>query len=140
MKWNQKTLANPNGGPKKFQKGSPGGPGRPKDPPELSLIKKLTKGEFDLLMHKMLQMDLIEIGQIANDPSSKALEAIVASIAAQAIKQGDQNRLGFFSDKLFGKDLEKVKITHDFSGLSDEELAAEAEKAIKEFKSNIKER
>lgn len=133
-------MANPNGGPKKFQKGKEPGPGRPKDPPELALIKKLTKTEFDALMHKMLQMDLIEIGQIANDPSSKTIEAIIASIAAQAIKQGDQNRLGFFSDKLFGKDLEKIKVTHDFSGLTDEELAAEAEKAIKEFKNNIKER
>ena len=118
-----------------FQPGQSGNPaGRRPDPPELKAIKKMSKGEFDLMMHKFMHLTQIELGKIISDPNSKAPEAILASIAAQAIKQGDPGRFTYFSDRLFGKVKDEINVTHDFSNMTDQELAQEIEKTLKEFK------
>lgn len=117
----------------------PGDPraGRPKDPPELKQIKRLTKGEFSLLIQKYMTMDLMELGAIANNPTTKAIDAMIASIIVQCIKQGDYTRLNFFIDREFGKVTEKVEVKN-YKDMTDEELILEAENEVRKLKEKLK--
>jgi len=100
-----------------FQVGNPGGPGRPQDPPELKLIKQMTRGEFSLLIHKLIDLKPEEL----KDFKGTVLEMAMASIIQQAIKHGDPTRLQFFVERLFGK--VKTEIEHSGSlGLTEAEI------------------
>jgi hypothetical protein len=100
-----------------FQVGNPGGPGRPKDPPEIKLIKQMTRGEFSLLIHKLIDLKPEEL----KDFKGTVLEMAMASIIQQAIKHGDPTRLQFFVERLFGK--VKTEIEHSGSlGLTEAEI------------------
>lgn len=117
----------------------PGDPraGRPKDPPELKEIKKLTKADFELLVNKSLQKDLMELGAKANDPTASVLDAAIASIAVHMIKQGDPNRLAFFLDRLHGKVPDKVEVK-DYRNMTDEELLLETKNYARELEEKLK--
>lgn len=107
-----------------FKKGNPGGPGRPKDPDELKLITKMTKAEFELLMNKLLNLTKDELKQW----QGTALEQAMCSIIVKAIDTGDQFRLQFFIERLFGKVTDKVEFT-DKTGIAEK---------IKKFKQHGK--
>lgn len=91
--------------PKK--KGNPGSKGRPKDPPELHLIKKLTKGEFDLLMNRLLILTPAQ----AEIYQGNILEMAMLSILKKAVDHGDHFRLQFFIDRLLGKVVDKMEVS-----------------------------
>lgn len=83
-----------------FKPGQSGNPnGRPKNPIELMTIKQMSKGEFSLLMHKLINLKPEELSAFRGT----VLEMAMASIIQQAIKQGDPSRLQFFIERLFGK-------------------------------------
>lgn len=75
------------------------GPGRPPNPPELNAIKQMTKGELELLFHKVLNAKPEEL----NNFNGTVLEKWLASIIYQGIKSGDYGRLNPFLERLFGK-------------------------------------
>lgn len=96
---------------KGFQKGNSG---RPKDPIELHLIKRMTKGEFEVLMQKLIHLTPDEL----NDYKGTVLEMAMVSIMKKSIDQGDQWRLQFFIERLFGKVSDKLEVTEKV-GLAD---------------------
>lgn len=90
---------------RKFKKGNPGGPGRPKDSPELHLIKQMTKGEFSLLIHKLIHLRPDELAAF----KGTVLEMAMASAMQSAIKTGDFARIQSFVDRLFGKVKDQIE-------------------------------
>jgi hypothetical protein len=92
---------------KPFQKGNPGGPGRPRNPPELMDLSLMTQGEFKLLMHRLINLRPEELSSF----KGTILEMAVASIIQRAIKDGDPVRLQYFTDRLFGKVSDKLEIS-----------------------------
>jgi hypothetical protein len=93
----KKSIKKPPGIP--WKKGKPGGPGRPKDPPELHTIKRMTKAELELLMHKIMHLSEKEL----EDFKGTAIEMSMAAIIKKSITYGDNQRVNFFLERLFGK-------------------------------------
>lgn len=90
---------------KPFKKGETGNPnGRPANPPELRELQKMTKGEFEVLMHKLVNCKPEDLGQF----KGTVLEMALASTIQKAIKEGDSHRIEFFLQRLFGKVKEEV--------------------------------
>lgn len=101
---------------KPARKGEKRSPGRPKDPPELSLIKKLTKGELELLMNRLLVLSKAELKSVHENGT--AIEMSMASIILKSIDHGDHFRLQFFIERLLGKVTDKLEV-EDKSGLAE---------------------
>jgi hypothetical protein len=121
-----------------FLPGQSGNPkGRPPEPPELKAMKRMTKGELSLLINKYMQMDLVELGAIAHNPTTKAIDAMISSIIIQCIKQGDYTRLNFFLDRELGKVSEKIEVAA-YKDMSDIELLEEAKKETALLEKKIK--
>lgn len=94
-----------------YKKGHPGGPGRPKDPPELVVLKMLTKTELELLMNTLLTKSKEELKAIK--VHGTAIQMSMAAIILKSIEGGDHFRLQFFIERLLGKVPDKVE--HDAS-------------------------
>lgn len=90
-------------GGRDFKPGQSGNPnGRPPLPEEVRIARSLNKAEFERIVNEYIHMSLVEIQDRAKDPSTSALEVIIAKIVAEAIKRGDERRLGFILDRLIG--------------------------------------
>lgn len=93
-----------------FKKGNTLGKGRPPVDPELKAAKKLTKTRaeelFSLYMHKTAK----ELDAICKNSNTTVLEAMIARVAQQAIRDGDQRRLDFMLDRTVGKVKEVTEI------------------------------
>jgi hypothetical protein len=93
---------------KPFPKGVSGNPdGRPKDPAELKALKKLTKGQLELLVYKILNSTPEELKGF----NKTVIELWLSSGAAKAIQAGDYNRLMQLLDRVHGKVKEQVEIS-----------------------------
>ena len=93
-----------------FKKGNKLGVGRPPVDPELKKARKLTKTKaaalFEIFMHK----SVTELDKICKDPKTTVLEAMIARVAQQAIRDGDQRRLDFMLDRTIGKVKEQLEV------------------------------
>lgn len=96
---------------KPFEVGNPGGPGRPKTPQELILLKTLTKDEAKIILNKFLFWPLSELQAYLKDPSNSVLEYYIAKLIYQGISDGEVAPLAFLFDRLLGKVVDKVEIT-----------------------------
>lgn len=97
-----------------FKKGapSPNPGGRPKLPDEVLKLKKITQSEAEASLIAMLRMSKEELSAKLNDPKTSMSELAIGSVIAKAVKEGDQSRLGFVWDRLFGKVKEVVEQTN----------------------------
>jgi hypothetical protein len=108
--------------PRKFEKGNPGGPGRPRRDPELAKASKITRTEAELLLSKFMQMDIEELEAILRDKKKKCVEHMIGRIVLMGIKNGDHARLDFMLNRLIGKVKDtievsvKPKIIHNLDG------------------------
>ncbi len=85
---------------KKFKPGQTGNPkGRPPEPKELKAIKQMTKGEFSVLIHKLIELKPEELSTF----KGTVLEMAMASAMQKAIKSGDFSNIQGFIERLFGK-------------------------------------
>jgi hypothetical protein len=80
--------------------------GRPKDSPEVKAIKKMKKGEFLLLCHRFINMSLDEL----NSFQGTVLEEMLAKQARDAVTRGETLKVEFFTDRLFGKVQDLLKV------------------------------
>jgi hypothetical protein len=72
-------------------------------PPDIKEARKLTRTEFERLVNKFMHMTQDEIVASANDPKTVGIELMIGSIVHKAVVQGDQKRLDFLLDRIFGK-------------------------------------
>lgn len=87
-----------------FKKGKSGNPGgRPKLPEELRKAKEMTKADFLDIATKFLKLTKEELQAKAKDPKTTAVELVVASVIAKCISTGDQKRINFLLEWMFGK-------------------------------------
>jgi len=98
---------------KPFKPGQSGNPsGRPKLPDDVLKLKKTTQAEAEASLIAMLRMSKEELSAKLNDPKTSMSELAIGSVIAKAVKEGDQSRLGFVWDRLFGKVKEIVEQTN----------------------------
>lgn len=89
------------------------GPGRPTIPEEIKEARRLNKDLVEITINKFLHMSLEELIKFSTDKSNQVHEMLVARIMAQAIKTGDNTRLEWIYQRLFGKIPDKI--VHDVS-------------------------
>lgn len=98
-------------GGRNFKPGQSGNPnGRPVLPEEIKEARRLNKAEFERILNQYIHMPLEDIKTRASDPTTPALEVLVAKILAEGIKRGDEKRLNFIVDRLVGPVKRKVSL------------------------------
>lgn len=100
-------------GGRHFKKGDPGGPGRPKDPPEMREFKKLKKTEFKFLLHKFLGLTYEQLEVLKG--KGTVMEDMLIKQAMDAIDKGETLKIEFFTDRLFGKAPDILKVDAEMS-------------------------
>ena len=125
-------------GGKDFKPGQTGNKnGRPKTPPELRKAANLTKIETLERLVKFLQMDIYGLEEVLKDKSRQVMDHWIARICLVGIKEGDNRRLDFMLDRLFGKVQPHIEINNNqfnFSGLPRDEIIARGQRALEILK------
>lgn len=90
-------MANPNSlkNLKPFQKGNPGGPGRPR--------AVLTRAQVEVLFQRFSTKTRDQLQAVIVDHKSTMLEIMIATVMIKAAKDGDAMRLQFLLDRAVGK-------------------------------------
>lgn len=117
-----------------FKKGQSGNPsGAKKLPPELKKAATMTKVETLQRLVSFLQMDIYGLEEVLKDKSRSVMDHWIARICLVGIKEGDNRRLDFMLDRLFGKVQPHIEINNNqfnFTGLPREEIIARGRKAL----------
>jgi len=92
--------AKPRGKP--FAKGNKGG-GKKKLTEEEKVIAKLNRTQLKIIIRKYLQLNKSELKDVALAEETKVLDLMVISVMNKAIVQGDEKRINWFLEQLFGK-------------------------------------
>ncbi len=86
-----------------FKAGNPGGPGRPSSPAEIVEMKRMNRVEAEKILNEFIHLPLGIIEQIADDPTTPGLKAVLASAYVKAHAAGNYNMINFLLDRLIGK-------------------------------------
>lgn len=105
-----------------FKVGHPGGPGRPKLPPEVHELKRINRAEVQKVLNEYLNLTREQLNKVTKDPEATSLQLFVISLITQGINKGDPVRLGFLFDQLIGKMTEKIEVSNPYAQMSLEEL------------------
>ena len=98
-------MASPKGGPS-F---NPNGPLPVGDAQKA--VRKLTRLEFEMIGNKFLKMTTEDMERaFANKAKMPVIEVCIMSILYHAIKEGDQKRLDWITDRLIGSPVRKYAI------------------------------
>lgn len=120
-----------------FQPGHAGGPGRPPLPAELKEIKRLTKGELELLITKVIRAGPGDLKQF----TGTALEMFVASCVSKSIKTGNWSMLDPMLSRVIGPLTSKidlnVKPPEQWTREEKLRLLTESEENIKKLRAEL---
>jgi hypothetical protein len=94
-----------------FEKGHSGGPGRPKMPTEIIMLKMLSKDSAKVLLNKFLDWPLSHLQDYLKDATNPVLEFYIAKLLYTGICEGNIAPLAFLFDRLLGKVVDKVEIS-----------------------------
>jgi hypothetical protein len=90
--------------PRRWQKGQSGNPsGKPKN--------VFTAEELRKKIAKVLALTKEELAKVLQDKDSKALELVLASVVARAIKDGDIGKMEYLFMRTLGKVKDTMEIT-----------------------------
>lgn len=92
-----------------FEKGNPGGPGRPKTPEDIRKAAKMGKTEFQGIFHRFSLMSYDEFLTFFKAGQMTVMERIIAGVMAKAIK-GDDRSAALIWDRMMGRVTDKVEI------------------------------
>lgn len=89
----------------KFQPGNQAskGKGRPRGNSTLKAVRNLNRAQVDQMVNDFLSLPIEKLKKIAENPLTLALEALVARIMIVGILTGDQSKLNYLLERLFGK-------------------------------------
>lgn len=103
---NEKNLRPP------WKPGQSGNPsGRPKDPPGMSELRKLTRQTYKELVELMLLDKWDELAKIRANPKERPLKRLLASVLVQADRKGDIHALDKLLERVIGKVKEEVHVS-----------------------------
>lgn len=94
-----------------FQKGHKLGKGRMPAPDDVREARAITKTQMLDMFVKFMTMDINSLEDMLSNRSRPVVEHIIGRVALMAIKDGDQKRLDFFMDRLYGKVTQEIKHT-----------------------------
>lgn len=105
-------MANPNPSPEtRFKPGQSGNPeGQKPLPEDIKKARKMNKVEMARILNKYSFLPLGEIKRIASDPATPAIEVAVIKMLAEAIRKGDEKKIGFIFDRLVGPVKTRVSV------------------------------
>jgi hypothetical protein len=86
--------------------------GGPKLPAVLTNVKLHTVNEIKHTISKHFRMKREEIAKVLQDPNSPALDLVIASTIASAIKAGDIHKAEYLFTRLVGRVTEKIELQH----------------------------
>ena len=122
---------------KPWKPGQSGNPsGMPRIPNHLRGIASLTHHEVVKTVSKYARMTRAELQLAVSDPTTPMLEVAIASVFAQAAKNGDYTRLSFLLDRAIGKAPvieavgEDMAALREIQALTDDELRERVLKAL----------
>jgi hypothetical protein len=96
--------------PKKlFEKGNPGGPGRPKKDPLVKKAAKMTRNEVEECLVRYLRHSVSELKELIKNDKLTTIEMLVARIIYQGIRTGDQQKLNFLLERIVGKVKDQIE-------------------------------
>lgn len=98
-------------GGRDWEKGKPGGPGRPKLPENLRTNWRLTKTEFESIAQKYLDMDQDQLKALKADPKLRVVDAYMVSIILRGIETGEVGPFEWLMQRHVGKVKEQVEHT-----------------------------
>lgn len=111
-------MANPNPSPEtRFKPGQSGNPeGQKPLPEDIKKARKMNKVEMARILNKYSFLPLEEIKRIASDPATPAIEVAVIKMLGEAIRKGDEKKIGFIFDRLVGPVKTRVSVDGDIDG------------------------
>lgn len=95
-------------GGKNFEKGHH--IGRPASPPDIKVAAGMTKATFLSKLKQFMDMNIAELETVLRDKNMTVADHWVGRIALMGIKNGDERRLNFMADRLFGKVTDKIDV------------------------------
>ena len=117
---------------KPFEKGNKKGQGngRPKTSPEEKKLSRLTRNKFNTIVRTYLDLNREELKKVATNTKTPALDLMVVSVMNRAITTGDEKKMNWFLEQLFGRLKENKKI--ELSGSLDSRSSIDLKKLSKE--------
>lgn len=85
--------------------------GRPRTPEYLKKASKLTKVRFQEILHKYCNHSLEDLKMSYINKKTPALDLVVIKVLIEAIRKGDEKKLGFLLDRMIGKVKEEIEVT-----------------------------
>lgn len=105
-------------GGRDWKPGQSGNPaGRAKLPAWMRESRSMNKEKFHGLLNEYIHRPATELVEIMKDPTTPTLELMVIKVVMEAIKHGDEKKLGFLLDRLIGKVREEVHVSGQMSVL-----------------------
>lgn len=99
-------------GGKNWAKGQSGNPnGRPRNPPEVLALARLTREQFTAIMGGFMALPLEGIAERLKTPGIPALEHWIGQTVLKGIEEGDLSQLEKMADRVYGKVKETVEVS-----------------------------
>lgn len=103
-------------GGRDFQKGNPGGPGRPPLLPQVEGLPRLSKDSYNRLLNQMLHLTKDQLQALVNDPAKPMIEKWLASIVVKGTVLGDTGRMESLLNRAIGP------VPKELSGIDGQEI------------------
>lgn len=96
-----------------FQKGKSGNPrGRPVDPPEIKLMKKLTRQELIEVGEMVIMGDVATLKKLRGDDRCTVLKGMFISICLKILRDGDMEKFDKLMSRFIGKVKDEIDLNH----------------------------
>lgn len=118
---------------KKFVKGNPGGPGRPKLDPEVKELRTMNRQEVEKLVNDYWMLDEATIETKLKDRRLPARDKMVLRMIRTAVKNGSESSLGFITDFIFGAQPKQIRFTGNMNTAVANVSPAELQTAMKKL-------
>lgn len=84
--------------------------GRPRNPPEINKAASLSKTQFLAKLNEYLNLSFNELTEIVKNKDLPMIDHWVGRIALHGATKGDERRLDFMANRLYGKVKETVDL------------------------------
>lgn len=99
--------------PHAFKKGQSGNPrGRPVEPPELKLMKRLTRQELVEVGELIIMGDVGTLKKLRGDDSCTVLKGMFISVCMKILRDGDMEKFDKLMSRFIGKVKDELDVNH----------------------------